>query len=334
MTTPVFILGRADVEMVAISDLLLENHFPVFQGIVRGKPANVKSAYHLEAVRPKEGCDESLLSLLKKEDAEVVFIECDSESIRRRVEQTQHHYIQIDHHHPGDFGFETDPMWYLSGSSIGQVLEYLVHHTDAALAEFEWVTVPEDELDGWEEPGITFNLTQQEWQIQRFRNGSWERAPVPERYRLVAAADHCLASAYQGMCPGVDPVTLREWRLQTRAVRKEMSTDELRAIIDRTREKLRLLAQDGVADLTVYPKGTLPEAPEAAAQEQLAILTSNDSYQGQYRKLSLVGSIAPERIQRWMDHQKSLNREVYGNPTRGYAGAIIHDDYQEEAFIP
>jgi hypothetical protein len=334
MTTPVFILGRADVEMVVIEELLRDNGFPVFQGVVRGKAANVKNAYHLEAVRPKEGTNDSLLSLLKKEDAEVVFIECDSESIRRRVEQTHHTHLQIDHHHPGDFGFDTDPMWYLSGSSLGQVLEYLVWHTDAPLTEFEWHPVNPEDLEQDDGCGITFDLVNVEWQIHRIRNGQREYAIIPEYYRWVAAADHCLASAYQGMCPGVDPEALQEWRLRTRAARKGMEVEDLRAVIESTRSKLRLLEEDGIADLTVYPKGTLPEAPEAAAQEHLAILTSNDSYQRQYRKLSLVGSIAPDRIQTWMDHQTSLGREVYGNPTRGYAGAIIHDRHQGETFIP
>jgi len=33
-----------------------------------------------------------------------------------------------------------------------------------------------------------------------------------EEARIVAAADHCPAAAYRGLCPGVDPQALRLWR--------------------------------------------------------------------------------------------------------------------------
>ena len=40
--------------------------------------------------------------------------------------------------------------------------------------------------------------------------------PTPA-LRLVAAADHCLAAAYRGACPDVDPDALMRWRAETRA---------------------------------------------------------------------------------------------------------------------
>jgi hypothetical protein len=42
------------------------------------------------------------------------------------------------------------------------------------------------------------------------------REPTDEQ-RLVAAADHCLAAAYRGECPGVDPDALMRWRVAGRA---------------------------------------------------------------------------------------------------------------------
>jgi hypothetical protein len=39
---------------------------------------------------------------------------------------------------------------------------------------------------------------------------------VPHDFVLVAAADHCLAAAYRGECPGVDPDALMRWRVETR----------------------------------------------------------------------------------------------------------------------
>lgn len=65
--------------------------------------------------------------------------------------------------------------------------------------------------------------------------------PTPE-LRLVAAADHCLAAAYAGQCPGVDPAQLAEYRIEqlcsvSRASnRGEARTpDQVRASIERAK---------------------------------------------------------------------------------------------------
>jgi hypothetical protein len=43
----------------------------------------------------------------------------------------------------------------------------------------------------------------------KYRGSVW----IPQRYVLAAAADHCLAAAYRGECPGVDPDALMRWRV-------------------------------------------------------------------------------------------------------------------------
>ena len=43
-----------------------------------------------------------------------------------------------------------------------------------------------------------------------------------------AAADHCLGAAYQGLCPGVDPDELMQWRVESRA--KFQDREVLRAV--------------------------------------------------------------------------------------------------------
>src|SRR5690606_42081711 len=56
---------------------------------------------------------------------------------------------------------------------------------------------------------------------------------IPDRYVLAAAADHCLAAAYRGECPGVDPDALMRWRVESRAAfqgrRSEEHTSELQS---------------------------------------------------------------------------------------------------------
>jgi hypothetical protein len=45
----------------------------------------------------------------------------------------------------------------------------------------------------------------------------WRAVEIPHHLLLVAAADHCLAAAYAGRCPGVDPDDLAAHRIRERA---------------------------------------------------------------------------------------------------------------------
>src|SRR5690606_27287468 len=62
---------------------------------------------------------------------------------------------------------------------------------------------------------------------------------VPHEIVLAAAADHCLAAAYRGECPGVDPDELMRWRVETRAAHQGRSVDVLLADVERARVALR-----------------------------------------------------------------------------------------------
>jgi len=62
---------------------------------------------------------------------------------------------------------------------------------------------------------------------------------MPREYILAAAADHCLAAAYRGECPGVDPDELMRWRAESRARFQRRSVDDVLADIERARQALR-----------------------------------------------------------------------------------------------
>src|SRR5690606_36820249 len=64
-------------------------------------------------------------------------------------------------------------------------------------------------------------------------------ATIPHDLVLTAAADHCLAAAYRGECPGVDPDTLMRWRVESRAAFQRRSPAEILADIERARQSLR-----------------------------------------------------------------------------------------------
>ena len=139
------------------------------------------------------------------------------------------------------------------------------------------------------------------------------------RDRMVAAADHCLSAAYQGLCPGVYPGDLMRWRLEYRARVLGVSAANLLSAIEYTRARLREMAVDGVADLTREPRGTLPEAPEAAAREGLAVI-ARVAGEGA-TKTVFMGHASPERITEWMKAERRCGKTVYGDPQRGFAGS-------------
>lgn len=147
-----------------------------------------------------------------------------------------------------------------------------------------------------------------------------EPAPVQ---RLIAAADHCLAAAYRGECPGVDREELRQWRVRTRAKHQRRQVREIEEMVAAAISTLRAapritIAGEQVANL-LYA-GYVPELPEAAAQIGQAFvsrLKERDS-----EKLVLQCA-APETVRVWMHDQAAMGRRTYGDPMRGFAGAYL-----------
>src|SRR5690606_24115507 len=61
---------------------------------------------------------------------------------------------------------------------------------------------------------------------------------IPPPYIFAAAADHCLAAAYRGECPGVDPDALMRWRAESRARFQRRPVEAVLADVERAREAL------------------------------------------------------------------------------------------------
>jgi len=149
-----------------------------------------------------------------------------------------------------------------------------------------------------------------------------------EELRHVAAADHCLSAAYKGLCPGVDPDKLMEWRITSRAKFQGKDPAVLMATVKETMSTISSLAQEqnvepgGIVSLLGTPDGTLPEAPEAASRLSYGVECKVKERDGR-EKLVLMGSATPESVSSWLDAQKEQGREVYGDPRRGFAGAYL-----------
>lgn len=154
-----------------------------------------------------------------------------------------------------------------------------------------------------------------------------------KRLRIIAAADHCLAAAYRGQCPGVDPNELAEWRIQSRAEYQRKNPSILRQQIEAAKALLRkapsaVIGGVRVADMTHM--GHVPELPEAAALTGIPFIAKTKD-RGGLDKI-VIQAAPPEAveafIQSWAQALGLTN--VYGDPMRGFAGGFVNPTTKEE----
>ena len=152
-----------------------------------------------------------------------------------------------------------------------------------------------------------------------------------DEHRLIAAADHCLAAAYANRCPGVDPSALAQWRAASRAKYQRRPVEKVLA--DIAAAKPVVASAPTVPDLPgrvrdLRQHGFIPEAPEAAAQMQVPILTRLKARGGRI-KITLL-SATPQQCRAWpqwaADHH--LVDTYGGDPARGFAGGYIPNEEQ------
>lgn len=143
--------------------------------------------------------------------------------------------------------------------------------------------------------------------------------PTPEQ-RVIAAADHCLRHAYAGLCPGVDPKALADWRERSRAEMRGISVEELRERIETAMQALRDAPRIivGGEEVAWFPDAVPEETPEASAR--LGIPFCYARRDGGRAKAGIM-SAAPNVIRAWM-RECGLN-QVYGDPARGFAGGYL-----------
>ncbi len=141
---------------------------------------------------------------------------------------------------------------------------------------------------------------------------------MPPEYVLIAAADHCLAAAYQGTCPGVDPGALMTYRVRQRAAFQRRPEAAVMAEIEAATAALRAAPrdEDGVAVLA----SPVAECPEAAARLGLAFRVTLDE-RGQRKEVLQAAS--PDQVRAFMARHEAAGRSPYGDPARGFAGCIL-----------
>jgi len=153
--------------------------------------------------------------------------------------------------------------------------------------------------------------------------------PAMAHHRLAAASDHCPAAAYRGLCPGIEPLALRAWRLQGRAAFQGRSVEEVEA--DVTAAIARLDVADPLyLDIYDMRGPIIPELPEALLVAGVAavagLLTDRDGR----RKYVLLGagrgtSAGPEAVTWFLEEYCVYEGlvDTYGSPVRGYGGGYV-----------
>jgi len=112
----IFVLGAQDPEMREIEKTLASAGFDCQHAARRGRRCSAQTAYAADGV-VRLGLDGVPRAAVLPPKAPAVFVEC---GIEGRTPA-----LRVDHHHPGDPGYEMPPERFLDGSSLGQVLTLL-----------------------------------------------------------------------------------------------------------------------------------------------------------------------------------------------------------------
>ena len=110
------VLGAQDPEMREIEKLLAEAGLSVLHAAHAGRRCSAQNAYAANGV-VHLGLDGVHRAAVLPPRAPALFVEC---AIEGRPTQAR-----VDHHHPGDPGYEMPPARFLEGASLGQVLQLL-----------------------------------------------------------------------------------------------------------------------------------------------------------------------------------------------------------------
>lgn len=259
-----FALGAQDGEMREIEKVLSKFGFEYAYASTSGLRSDSSQAYQSQGVCSISS-DGRVRSAVPPPNKAIAFVEC---TIPLRIPDAR-----IDHHNPGDPGYEAPPARYLEGSSLGQVL--------ALLGE-----------------------------------------KATDDQRLMAAADHCLTAAYQGLCPGVDPGELLFSRAAWQALMTRRTLSETMSSIIMAGAKVRRryderLGASFFSDPTRSPK----DLPEGAAYVGIPVIYRSLMPGGTMKEM--IKGACPARIEAFMREHQAKGRRTYGNPFRGYAGAYF-----------
>jgi len=203
------------------------------------------------------------------------------------IDVDRSHAVIIDHHRPGDPGFNKQPHDYWHGSSLGQLWIFLL--------------------------SLGFTVPQLE-------------EIFPSNRLLIAASDHCPAAAFAGLCPDINVDELRLHRRKVVAKFRNMSVEELGARIDKAIQQIlnSPICELGGYYYRDCRAGEIQELNHAQLElgipvEYLMLPTPRSPR----TKIGLIGTINPRLVELWMKSKKGELIDIYGSPERGYAGGYL-----------
>lgn len=365
-----FILGAPDPEMQAIERLLTD------AGVSYGYATSGGRRVHTGTAYAADGC-----TLAVPEDASVCVVECEVQDLTAAT--------CVDHHRPGDPGYGCEPERFFLASSLGQTVVHLakarllppaqhsagirvdrsgdaelvrcaagghylmVHGAPKGVDHSAWG----ESADGMRMAGAS-HMTWGKHDPRWFEKTD-HTVEVRDEWLLTAAADHCLAAAYRGECPGVAPEALMRWRAESRAAFQKRTVEDVLADVERARAVLRSAPQiwlgesatcdwhdhtqrkssdedcynsagsdwsyDPCVDaFAVRVEGCVPELPEASARDGVCFVA--EGLPGPDGRIKVVcQSGAPEQIRAFMRSYAPRHGliDVYGDPARGFAGGYL-----------
>lgn len=189
---------------------------------------------------------------------------------------------------------------------------------------------------GYGQPASNYWLASSIGQVFTYLGSALSELDSSDKDELLftAAADHCLAAAYRGLCPDVNPDELMLWRVSSKAEFQRRPIPNIIADIDATRAALRAASAcspnavgsagwlPGASDQVIdFGDTTLPELPEAAAREGIAYLATVTAPGG--RRKRVLGAASPSLVRAWMAGEGRALKELYGDPERGFAGGYL-----------
>lgn len=142
-----------------------------------------------------------------------------------------------------------------------------------------------------------------------------------QAHRIIAAADHCLTSAYQGLCPGVTPEELQAWRESSRANARGISLELLQNQIAEALSGLKAAPTVLMDDVPVAMFDGVPPREVSEASARAAIPYAYVKLQEDGRYKSGIRSAAPKIVEYWLENCGLKN--LYGDPERGFAGGYF-----------
>jgi hypothetical protein len=267
--------------------------------------------------------------------------------------------VRVDHHRPVDPGYGKPPKEFLAASSVGQTIAHLAR-CGALERVVRWHSVEDYPSHAWvwcgdpHPPPGSLRLTHPDAGIYDLRGAlaygvtwvrsgwvvvihQWGEAVGAAKYRgsawiprsyVLAAADHCLAAAYRGECPGVDPDELGRWRIAVLAEQQGRSEANVLADVERARAALRaapklcLVSDPEVVEVADMRGQNIPELLEAAAREGICFVAFQTDSNGHTKIVCQVGSPAQiQAFQTWAKTQGFV--DIYGDPAQGFAGGYL-----------